>query len=56
MKSLHEGNQPRFKERLLCEVGDRLVKMATDTTDCRFGILYEPDLPPEVVAEMLAMQ
>jgi len=52
MNNQYEEKRQGLKERVLCEVGKRMVKLAVDPRGCWNGTLYEPELLPEIIAEM----
>jgi cyclic lactone autoinducer peptide len=56
MKRMSEKGkeQPRLKERLLNAVGDGFIKMAADSPACTLFMLYEPEIPHELLKEMSA--
>ena len=54
MKStnMQDGSQMGIKERLAKGIGERLSRMAVEPRGCAFFILYEPELPPEMINEL----
>jgi hypothetical protein len=53
MNEVHEKKHQGLKEMILCEVGQRFKQLAADPRGCWFGGLYELELPPDTIAEML---
>lgn len=46
-----EDRQVCLKEKFAKKVGNQLEKMAVDTKLCWALIMYEPELPPELIHE-----
>jgi len=41
------------KEKTLVAIGDAIVGLATDRRECLIGWWYEPELPPELLEEIV---
>jgi len=49
----HEIKQDGLKESVAKKVGMQLGKMAVDPRGCWIFSAFEPEIPPEVIAEMM---
>jgi len=47
-----ERRPERFKEKVARKVRAQLEKMAVDQRGCWFSLIYEPDIPDELIDEM----
>jgi len=56
LNNAHEENTKSLKERVLCEVGKKLAKMAVDPRVCWGSIIYERELPDEIIREISEKQ
>ena len=55
-KNMHEKMQRKsLTEHVLCIVGNKIAEMAMGPM-CFFGFWYEPELPVEVIDQMLIEQ
>ena len=53
---MQEGRQESIKERIARGIGAQLEKMAVDPRGCWALGVHEPEMPPEIIAEMLENQ
>ena len=51
--NMRENEKVSLKKKTFQVVGDWLAKIAVDTRECRVMPWYEPELTPEMIADMI---
>lgn len=52
-----DDRQVKLGEKIICSIGDRLVKMAVNPRfPCPPGMIYEPELSEDMIKDMLLNQ